>query len=285
MRFVRTVGLVAAFAIATPIAQAAIVTLGFDLTPTSLSAASGAQGQLTVAPTQALSDAAPFSFTVQVDTDTLYGVGSLTTYPTPTTSFEYARSLTFSAQFLAEQPAYANAFNAVVPYEGGTSATLVQLARLTSSDSPAGVATSMLMIAAVMDHPVDNTGADQTQNSRLLSLNLPAYAPLASTDATPYLGDDATAWLQSLQGLTIANGFEDQLSLVQRRLILDDTGTSWVPDLSNQGIVSRQTITVTGHLRLSTVTVAVPEPAAPLLGAIGVLGLLIARRRLRINGA
>ena len=172
-----------------------------------------------------------------------------------------------------------------MPYEGGTSATLVQLARLTSSDSPAGVATSMLMIAAVMDHPVDNTGADQTQNSRLLSLNLPAYAPLASTDATPYLGDDATAWLQSLQGLTIANGFEDQLSLVQRRLILDDTGTSWVPDLSNQGIVSRQTITVTGHLRLSTVTVAVPEPAAPLLGAIGVLGLLIARRRLRINGA
>lgn len=286
MRFVRTIGLVA-LVIAPPIAQAAIVTLGFELTPRSLNTASGAHGVTTGMPSETLSDAASFSLTVQLDTDTLNDGGILTTFPSPSMSLQYALSYAFSEQVLMERPAYTDAFNAVVPYEGGVSGGgLVDLARLMDSQGSTTAPDGFLTVNALVQNTVRDSAGHQTQNLRLLHLRLPVHSlngPQTSMGTVPYLGDDAVAWLQSLQGLTVTDGFRDDLSLVQRRLILD--GTTWTADPSNQGILSERTISVTGDVRLRTVTVAVPEPSTFLLSAIGVLGLLTACRRLKVSGA
>ena len=267
-------------------AQAAIVTLAFELTPTSMGTASGAQGVMTGMPAKSLSDAAPFSLTVQLDTDTLYNGGILTTFPSPSTSFQYALSTTVSEQVLMERPAYADAFNATVPYEGGVSGAIVDLGRLIDPQVSTTAPDGRLMVDAMAQNTVQGTSESQIQNLRLLRLLLPVHSMNGlqpSVETVPYLGDEAAAWLQSLQGLTLANGFRDRLSLVQRRLVFD--GTSWTPDPSQQGILSEQTITVTGDLRLRTVTVAVPESSTTLLSAVGMLGLLIALRRPKITAA
>lgn len=284
MQFIRTVGL-AALVIATPAVQAAIVTLGFDLTPTMISASAGAHGTTTSLPTPALPDATSFSLTVQFDTAMLFEAGILTVFPSPTTSFHYALSSTFSDQVLLDLPAYADTFNDALPYAGGPGAgAIVDLERLIDGDESSTLPGARLTIDTVLSNTVEHPAQDQIQNLRLLSLRMGAPS-LSDPQATtgPYLGDDAVAWLQTLQGLTMTNGFRDTLSLVQRRLIPGADGTSWVVDRSSEGILSEQRIGVTGDIRLRTVTVAVPEPSTSIMAAFGVIGLLAARRRSSVS--
>lgn len=275
MQFLRAIGIAAfTFAISMPAAQAALVTLEFDIMPTVMGTGVGSHGVIHLTSSEPLTEAMPFSMSVQLDTDALYNGGTATS-----PSMSFVASSYMSLEALIGRPAYTDAFNKVVPYDAGVSGAMFELSRGVDPSTPA-VPRDSLAITAIAAHTIRGNATDQIENKRVLRLSMlgqPTGDPLAYTELTPYMGDDALRWVQTLQGST--GSFRDELTLVQRRFIPGGPGGSWVVDNSNAGLLNIQTITVSGDFTLRAVTVAVPEPSTAVLAILGLAGLVLARRR------